>query len=187
MFPPLSSIRKMRRKLGWTQKELAKRSGVSQSTIAKIERGRMVPSYDTAVKIFTALYRGESEDGEMTVDKIMHQGVMTASPTESVHGISEKMKREGISQLPVIDGDKVVGMITEEDINAAFLEHGKDASILRVAEIMGPPPPIVGKKTKIKAVAELLKQYSAVVIVDGEEMVGIATRADIVYWVSSER
>ena len=36
-FPPASDIRRMRKAMDVTQTELAKQSGVSQSTIAKIE------------------------------------------------------------------------------------------------------------------------------------------------------
>ena len=54
-FPPASDIRRMRKAMDVTQTELAKQSGVSQSTIAKIERGRISASYDTVVKLFETL------------------------------------------------------------------------------------------------------------------------------------
>ena len=54
-FPPASDIRRIRKALDITQTELAKESGVSQSTIAKIEKDRISASYETVVKLFETL------------------------------------------------------------------------------------------------------------------------------------
>ena len=54
-FPPVSDIKRIRKSLDITQTELAAASGVSQSTIAKIERNKMSASYETVVKLFETL------------------------------------------------------------------------------------------------------------------------------------
>lgn len=54
-FPPASDVRRMRKALDITQAELAAESGISQSTIAKIERNRISASYSTVVTLFEAL------------------------------------------------------------------------------------------------------------------------------------
>lgn len=51
----LEEIKQIRKKYNLTQSDLAKRSGVSQSLIAKIEAGRIDPTYSNAQKIFNAL------------------------------------------------------------------------------------------------------------------------------------
>ena len=51
----LEEIKKIRKKLGMTQTELANRAGVSQSLIAKIESARIDPTYTKTQKIFAAL------------------------------------------------------------------------------------------------------------------------------------
>jgi len=55
MIPSLSEIRKRRKALGLTQSGLARRAGVSQSLIAKVESGRLDPAYGKARKIFETL------------------------------------------------------------------------------------------------------------------------------------
>ena len=52
MLPQLEEIEKRRKILGLSQKELAKMVGVSQSMIAKIETGRINPSYTKTKDIF---------------------------------------------------------------------------------------------------------------------------------------
>jgi len=54
-FPKLEEIRLLRTKLSLSQKDLAKLAEVSQSLIAKIEKRKVSPSYETVVKIFSAL------------------------------------------------------------------------------------------------------------------------------------
>ena len=54
-FPPISDIRKMRKTLDITQSQLSVESGISQSTIAKIERESISASYATVVKLFETL------------------------------------------------------------------------------------------------------------------------------------
>ena len=55
MLHELTGIKQMRQNLDLTQQELAKLSGVSQSLIAKIERGKIEPSYSIAKRIFATL------------------------------------------------------------------------------------------------------------------------------------
>ena len=49
------NIRERREKLGISQKELADRCGIAQSTLCDIEQGRSKPSLTVAVKLANAL------------------------------------------------------------------------------------------------------------------------------------
>ena len=63
-FPPATDIRKIRVGMDITQAELAARSGVGQSTIAKIERGKISASYDTVVRLFETLEDRRNDIGK---------------------------------------------------------------------------------------------------------------------------
>jgi len=184
MLPPLSTIKERRRKLGWTQKKLAIKSEVSQSTIAKIERGKLIPNYDIARRIFEALDEGEAEfnKGRFFVKDIMTKDVVTVKPTDDIKKVMKLMKSYAISQIPVIDENgKLVGIITEKNILDAFEEHGTKITYLHVRRIMDDPPPIVRKNTHIRGIIELLKQYPALIVMDRDKIEGIITKSDIVY------
>ncbi len=182
MMQPLSSIKERRKKLGWTQKELAERSGVSQSTITKIERSEMEPSYSIAVKIFNALDEGEREKhkGKKARD-LMNPNVITLAPKDRVKRARELMKEYGISQIPVVDGNNIVGMITETSILEGNEKHGAAISDFLIEDVMDPPPLAVRKGTHISAVIELLKQEQALLVIENNEILGIITRADVIY------
>ena len=51
----LSEIKKIRKNLGLTQTDLSKRANVSQSLIAKIEAGKIDPTFTKTKKIFETL------------------------------------------------------------------------------------------------------------------------------------
>lgn len=53
-YPIAGLVRRARRRADLSQRELARRIGVSAGTIGKIEAGRMVPSLDLSQRIFRA-------------------------------------------------------------------------------------------------------------------------------------
>ena len=58
----LSEIKRLRKKLEINQKELAVRAGVSQSLIAKIEAGKIEPTYSKACGILETLKDLEEQE-----------------------------------------------------------------------------------------------------------------------------
>ena len=105
MVYELEEIKKIRKKLEMTQTELANRAGVSQSLIAKIESGRIDPTYTKAKKIFSALSELEKKE-EIKAEQIMTSRIISISPDMSIKDAISKMKKFNISQLPVIEEDR---------------------------------------------------------------------------------
>lgn len=59
---------------------------------------------------------------KLPVEKIMTPNPYTISPYASLTEAAKLMLERKISGLPVVDGDEVVGMITESDIFRAFVQ-----------------------------------------------------------------
>ena len=57
----LSDIKRLRMKVGLSQTALAKKAGVSQAHIAKIESGKVDPRFSTVDRIFRCLKEEESD------------------------------------------------------------------------------------------------------------------------------
>ncbi|MBN2420593.1 MAG: helix-turn-helix domain-containing protein [Deltaproteobacteria bacterium] len=57
----MSILREFRSRKNWTQAELARRAGISRSSIAAIENGALVPSVNTALALASALDRTVEE------------------------------------------------------------------------------------------------------------------------------
>ena len=172
-----SLLRRLRVEAGLTQRQLAKLVGVSQAHIAKIEGERVDPRLSTVNKILQVLTEGK---GKRCSD-IMTKDVIFARPDDRVRKVSELMIRHAISQLPVMDGGKVVGTVTEESIIRNLSPTIADEMVERA---MQPPLPSVPEETSIDMVQSLLENHPGVLVVRRGDVVGIITRSDILKIIS---
>jgi cystathionine beta-synthase len=89
------------------------------------------------------------------------------------------MKLHDVSQLPVMDGDRCVGSVTEYHLTTRGLESTRflDAT---VGEVMDEPFPTVPAAEPVDAVTKLLsKTTPALLVQDGGRVAGIVTRTDL--------
>ena len=170
----LEEIKKIRKKLGLTQTELANRAGVSQSLIAKIESGRIDPTYTKTKRIFTALSDLEKKE-EIKAEQLMTNKIISIAPNAQIREAITKMKKYEISQLPVIDEHNLVGLVSESTILDTLLKSkGKE-----VKDVMQEAPPIVSKTTSIQVISNLLKHYPMVMVSEEGKLVGLITKSDL--------
>ncbi len=184
MLPTIEELRKMRKNLGISQKELARVSGVSQSYIARLEKGSINPAYDKIRKIFDYLNRSgqRAKNMDLTVESIMTKSLITCYPTDSIMSALNIMRQKGYSQLPVITHDgRTVGTITESDVNDMLIKGASIESLknLLVRKVMGSTLPQVDKSSPVSMIYPMLKYSSAVLVTDGGELRGIVSKADI--------
>ncbi len=182
MHHELSDIKRLRKQQGLTQQELAKLSGVSQSLIAKIEAGMLDPTFTRAKKIFDVL-ENISAEKEAKAEDIMVTKIFKLQKDQILKNAIKKMKEYGISQLPVLDGDAVVGMVSEGEIINQVLEGG-DPSRMKVSDVMQESPPVVSARTPLHLLMDLLRFSSLIVIADSGKIKGVVTKADIIKAIS---
>jgi predicted transcriptional regulator len=167
-----SLIKKLRTESGLTQKQLAKLVGVTQAHIAKIELAKVDPRLSTVNKILHVL----TERKQKKCKDIMTKGVLFARPNDTILKVSEVMMHNAVSQMPVIDKDRVVGTITEETIIRNLRSNLAEEKALKV---MNSPLPIVQDEMGIRAIRPMLEKHPGVLVVRGKEVVGIITRSDL--------
>ena len=73
----------------------------------------------------------------MKVQEIMTSKVETISPTNTAKEAARKMHDLHIGSLPVLDGDQLVGILTDRDICVRVTATGRDAAMTLVKEVMG--------------------------------------------------
>ncbi|MBU0535903.1 MAG: CBS domain-containing protein [Nanoarchaeota archaeon] len=171
----ISEIKAIRKRLGITQSELAKISGVSQSLIAKVEAGSLDPTYSNAQKIFSAL-ESFSRKKEAKAEDIMAPKIISVSPDDSASDAIKKMKKHEISQMPVLDSSgKAVGLISETILLDAVMNKKKG----RISDIMEDAPPVLSKDIPIGTVSDMLRHFPLVLIGQKGSLKGIITKSDL--------
>lgn len=172
----LKDIQKLRKSLGFTQKELASRAGISQSMIAKIEAGVLDPSYTKAKKIIDTLDSLSNE--RVKASDILNKRMISVSPEDDLKKTITKMKHYNISQLPVIDDKKIVGMISESIIVDALMNSVQTCS--KVKCIMKDSPPTITKNASLNVITQLLKEYPMILVYEKGKLLGHITKSDII-------
>ncbi len=179
MLPALEIIPERRKKLGLTQSQLAQLAGVSQSYIAKLEAGNIEPSYVKVKALFEALDRLEQEK-QVSAGEIMTKAVVSIQAKTPINEAIGAMRRNGFSQLPVMDGERSVGSVSEGTLLDHLLAARKDDPHAKyVSDIMDEPFPLVGEDAPVNLISSLLKFYPAVLVQRKGGVVGIVTKADL--------
>jgi cystathionine beta-synthase len=109
--------------------------------------------------------------------------VLTASPETPVLDVVATMKRHGFSQLPVVDGDKVVGVISESDMLDHLLQEGASPKA-PIAPLVTNNFAIVEPGNGLTLISQFFSQKKTVIVVDQGRLVGIVTKIDFIDYVS---
>jgi predicted transcriptional regulator len=180
-LPRSEDIRRLRKDANLTQVELAKRARVSQSLIARIESGTVDPRVSTLRRILEVI--NESSTGKpprVTVSQVMCSPVISVEATDSVRAAIDLMEKDGVSQLPVMRGDAIVGTISEATV-VRHLSSGENVFNSKVNDIMDESLAVVPPSTGVDEAYELLSRgYPAVLVVDRGKIVGIVTKIDLI-------
>jgi cystathionine beta-synthase len=110
--------------------------------------------------------------------------LITIKESETVGEAIARLSKSGISQVPVTDGEHIIGSLTDATLLKQFIE---DPAIRNkpVSEVMDPPFTFVGLDNTIDVLSSLInKQNSALLVRDENDAVQIITQADLLMAIS---
>ncbi|MFH1174201.1 MAG: CBS domain-containing protein [archaeon] len=172
----IHSIAQARKRVQWTQQELAQKAGVSQSYIAKVENRTLEPTYTNAIRIVDVLQHAKHAQEPLARD-MMHKGIIGITEKSSVQHALDMMRKHAISQLPVLQHNYVRGLLSESDI---LDQVGKNMKDIRVGEVMQGSPPSIPSSSSRDIVIALLHEHPLLIITEGKKLAGVITKADAV-------
>jgi CBS domain-containing membrane protein len=124
------------------------------------------------------------------ISKIMSTDVVTVNSTQSLRDVSQIVKDEHIRHVPVVSGNKVVGMLSKTDLQKISFVNTVDGDdlttvmydALTIAHVMTKELKTVQQTDTIYDVALILSQndFHALPVLDKEEIVGIVTSTDLI-------
>ena len=125
----------------------------------------------------------------------MKHPVVTVKPHDSARHAREVMEKHRINQLPVVIDDRLVGIVTDRDLRDAFpsvfesvplrgrrrAQRGTDPAAIPVEDVMTRDVRSLAPGAFVADAARLMRRerIGAIPVLDGERLVGILTRSDV--------
>jgi CBS domain-containing protein len=117
----------------------------------------------------------------MKVRELMTGDPSSVESNATLGQVATLMKQEDCGSIPVVDGARLVGIVTDRDIVIRAVAAGKDPKTLRVSEVMSANPVTVGPDDDIKQAEKLMadRQIRRLPVVEKGALVGILVTAQI--------
>ena len=120
------------------------------------------------------------------VKEIMTTDVVTTAPDVDVVYAFEKLMKHRISSLPVVDGDKLVGIITATDVGHNLILDKYELGT-SVEEIMIKPVVTVSPDDSLETVIKVMNEgvsssgiLNQLPVVENSKVIGIISDGDII-------
>ena len=113
---------------------------------------------------------------------VMTKNPVTVSEKDSVRDAAKIMAKQDTGVVPVVNGKKVVGVITDRDIVVRVVAEGKDIANARVTEAMSKNVRSVRESASVNEVLDLMTKAEVrrvPVVNDKDELVGIVSIGDV--------
>ena len=115
-----------------------------------------------------------------TIQKFMTYVPKSIGHDQTIAQASEFMRKLHLRHLPVLKGGKLVGILTDRDINLILSFKDVDAKVVKVDEAYSADPYFTSPDAPLNEVVAIMaeKKYGCALIVDNEKLVGIFTEID---------
>ena len=119
---------------------------------------------------------------EQRLRDVMTTGVETVAPGDTIRYAAEKMEALDVGSLPVCDGERLVGVLTDRDIAIRAVATGRDPNRTAVIETMTPELVCGFEEQAIEEAVDLMREHEIrrLPVVDRRRrLVGIVALADL--------
>jgi CBS domain-containing protein len=126
--------------------------------------------------------RRQTAGGMPQVRQVMTANVVTVTPSMSVADVAKEMIAREKGPLPVVEGGRVVAMVTDRDLVARVVAASRDPNTVRCEEIATKDLVTIGPDQDLQEARRLLAQHQLdrlLVVEEGDRLVGIISEADI--------
>jgi CBS domain-containing protein len=112
--------------------------------------------------------------------------VMTANPTScqpstTIVEAAKVMAQEDVGPVPIVEGGRIVGLVTDRDLVVRVLAEGRDPNSTTIGEIASADLVTVEPDTNLDEALTLMgqNQVRRLPVVEGGQLVGIVAQADV--------
>lgn len=117
----------------------------------------------------------------MRVRELMTADVRTCSPSDKVFELAKTMQSTDVGAIPVVEGQTVVGIVTDRDIVVDCIARGLDPKTTAASSCMTKDPVSVSPDTDAHEAAQIMSEHRVrrLPVVENGRLAGILALADL--------
>ena len=121
----------------------------------------------------------------MTIARLIanrDQQIVQCSPEETVRDAAERLAAHRIGAMPVVSGDRVIGIFSERDLLYCIAKHGAAALDLVIDNVMTAPPITAEPSNTVRDSLEVmtLRRIRHLPVLEGDKLVAFVSIGDLV-------
>jgi CBS domain-containing protein len=116
------------------------------------------------------------------VRDVMTRGVETTAPDTTIAEVARRMRDLDVGSLPVCDGNRLLGIVTDRDLSVRATANAKDPNSTHVREVMSPELAWIFDDEPADAAARVMRerQIRRLPVLDrSDRLVGVVALADL--------
>jgi CBS domain-containing protein len=116
------------------------------------------------------------------VKDVMTERPRSVTADTTVDQVAELMEAEDVGVIPIVDGDRLLGVVTDRDIVLRAVARRKDPRGMPAREVASQDLVTVEPETKLDEALKLMARYQVrrlPVVEDGDRLVGVVSQADV--------
>ena len=124
-----------------------------------------------------------------TAREIMSKNVEVIRDTETIAEAARRLAELGVGAMPICDGDRLQGMLTDRDIVTKIVARDRDPNEVTARELEMGKPVTIGADDSVELALETMTRHKVrrLPVIDGHSLVGIISQADLVRVLPKDR
>lgn len=126
----------------------------------------------------------------MLIRELMTRDVDIIDPNATLQEAAHQMKAIDVGSLPVCDGNKIQGIITDRDIAIRAVADGDDPTLTKVKDVMTTNLYYCFEDQPVQEAAGMMQHYQIrrlPIVNRNQELVGIVTLGDIALYTDNQK
>ncbi len=117
----------------------------------------------------------------MKVRDVMTKSVESVAPDSDLVLVARQMKSLNVGSMPVVEGDRLLGIITDRDIVTRVVAEGKNPQSELVRDYLTPNPTTISADADATEASSVMarEQIRRLPVVDGDTLVGFLSIGDL--------